>query len=143
MLVSASDICFLDMNYFYFLVLWWQLKMRKIFHQLKNYQTMTEECRWEGQKANLKSSVARKQNTPNFPKNNYFLVPDTHTVWDSPSCVVTDDVSKFGFFSGPFGPFSYKEVLFRIKNQYGDFRRVFRIQSNIYNLLTIFAKHSI
>ena len=32
--------------------------------------------------ANLKTGVSGKQNTPNFPKNQHFLPPDTHTyVW--------------------------------------------------------------
>ena len=30
-------------------------------------------------KANLKTEVTRKQSTPNFPKNEYFLPPETHT----------------------------------------------------------------
>ena len=29
---------------------------------------------------NLKKAVARKQNRPNFRKNDYFLPPDTHSV---------------------------------------------------------------
>ena len=28
---------------------------------------------------NLKTSVSRKQSTPNFPKKDHFLLPDTHT----------------------------------------------------------------
>ena len=31
------------------------------------------------QRANLKTGVSRKQSTPNFPKNEHFLPPDTHT----------------------------------------------------------------
>ena len=30
-------------------------------------------------KANYVSGVTRKQSTPNFPKNQQFLAPDTHT----------------------------------------------------------------
>ena len=32
-----------------------------------------------GKRANLKTGVSRKQSAPKFPKNNYFLPPDTHT----------------------------------------------------------------
>ena len=36
----------------------------------------------QSQKVNLKTEEARKQSTPNFPKNERFLPPDTHTnVW--------------------------------------------------------------
>ena len=33
----------------------------------------------KAKRANLKTGVSRKQSTPNFPKNEYFLPPDTHT----------------------------------------------------------------
>ena len=29
-------------------------------------------------RANLKTDISRKQSTPNFPKNEHFLPPDTH-----------------------------------------------------------------
>ena len=32
----------------------------------------------KGKRANLKTGVSRKQSTPNFPKNEHFLPPDTH-----------------------------------------------------------------
>ena len=32
----------------------------------------------KGKRSNLQMSVWRKQNTPNFPKNEHFLPPDTH-----------------------------------------------------------------
>ena len=33
----------------------------------------------KGKRANLKTGVSRKKSTPNFPKDEHFLPPDTHT----------------------------------------------------------------
>ena len=44
------------------------------------------------QKANLKTGVSRKQNTPNFPKNEHFLPSDTHMY------VCVSGVKKCSFF---------------------------------------------
>ena len=41
--------------------------------------TLGRRIRLYGKSANLKTSVSRKQSTPNFPKNEHFLPPDTHT----------------------------------------------------------------
>ena len=68
-----------------------------------------------GKKANLKMCVSRKQSTPNFPKNEHFLPPDTHTcvgkkylffgkfgvLWDSPFCLITDDITLQIIFKYP------------------------------------------
>ena len=35
-----------------------------------------------GKKANRKTELTRKQSTPNFPKNEHFLFPKTHTYVD-------------------------------------------------------------
>ena len=68
-------------------------------------------------RANLKTGVSRKQSTSNFPKNEHFLPPDTHTYmcvsgdkkcsffgklacfvflkhpfWDSPFCLISDEI---------------------------------------------------
>ena len=43
-------------------------------------------------KANLKTGVKRKQSMSNFPKNNYFLPPDTHTY------VCVSESEKCSFF---------------------------------------------
>ena len=32
----------------------------------------------EAKGANLKTGISRKQSTPNFPKNEHFVTPDTH-----------------------------------------------------------------
>ena len=40
-------------------------------------------------RANPKTGVAKKQSTPNFPKNEHFLPPDMHT------CVCVSGVKKF------------------------------------------------
>ena len=45
---------------------------------------------------NLKTGVSRKQSTPNFPKNEHFLPPDTHTY------VCVSGGKKCSFF-GKFG----------------------------------------
>ena len=47
--------------------------------------------------ANLKTSVSRKQNMPNFPKNENFLHPDTHTY------VCASAGKKCSFFGTGFG----------------------------------------
>ena len=59
------------------------------------------------QKVNLKTGVSRKQSTPNFPKNEHFLPPDTHMY----VCV---SGSKKCSFYGKFG------VLFFFKNPFWD-----------------------
>ena len=46
--------------------------------------------------ANLKTGVSRKQSTPSFPKNKYFLPPDMHTY------VCLSRGKKYSFF-GKFG----------------------------------------
>ena len=38
-----------------------------------------------GKRVNLKTEVTRKQITPNFPKNEHLLPPDTHTYEDETS----------------------------------------------------------
>ena len=35
-------------------------------------------CRQQGKRANLRTAVTRKQNTPNFLKNKYFSPHDAH-----------------------------------------------------------------
>ena len=34
----------------------------------------------QGKRVNLKTGVSRKQSTPNFPKNEHLVPPDTHTM---------------------------------------------------------------
>ena len=70
---------------------------------------------WQGKRANLKTKVARKKKTPNFPKKKHFLPHDTYThvsqgvrnnsfsenfecfvfllplFWDSPFCLIADE----------------------------------------------------
>ena len=53
--------------------------------------------------ANLKTGVSRKQNTPNFPKNEHFLPPDTHT------CMCVSGGNKCLFF-GKFCVLSFLET---------------------------------
>ena len=43
------------------------------------------------QRANLKAGVSQKQNTPSFPKNKYFLPPDTHSFY-----IITDELFHTG-----------------------------------------------
>ena len=46
-------------------------------------------------RVNLKTGVARKQSTPNFPKNEHFLPPDTHMY------VCVSECKKCSFFVLP------------------------------------------
>ena len=54
-------------------------------------------------KANLKTGVSKKQGTPNFPKNEHFLPPYTHT----DVCVSGD---KKCLFFGKFGVLCFLET---------------------------------
>ena len=54
-------------------------------------------------RANLKTVVSRKQSTPNFPKNEHFLPPDTHTY------VCVSGGKKCSFF-GKFGVLCFLET---------------------------------
>ena len=52
------------------------------------------------QKANLKTDVSRKQSTSNFPKNEHFLLIDTHTymcVWGIRNIRFSEILSYFVF----------------------------------------------
>ena len=56
---------------------------------------------------NLKTGVLRKQNTPDFPENEHFLLRDTHTHFsDSPFCLITDHIefssSQIAFIQIPW-----------------------------------------
>ena len=62
------------------LLKWWALKIPRYY----------------GKRANLKTEVTRTQSTPNFPKNERFLPPDTHTY------VCVSGGKKRSFF-GKFG----------------------------------------
>ena len=53
---------------------------------------------------NIKAGVSRKQSTPNFPKNDYFLLPDTHTY-----VRVRVMGKKYSFF-GKFGVLCFLEI---------------------------------
>ena len=55
-------------------------------------------------RTNLKTGVSRKQSTPNFPKNEHFLPPDTHTY------VCVSGGKKCSFF-GKFGVLCFLETL--------------------------------
>ena len=52
---------------------------------------------------NLKRGISRKQSTPNFPKNEHFLLPDTHTY------VCVSGGKKCSFF-GKFGVLCFFEI---------------------------------
>ena len=52
---------------------------------------------------NLKMGVPRKQSTPNFPKSEHFLTPDTHAY------VCVSGVKKCSFF-GKFGLLCFLET---------------------------------
>ena len=54
-------------------------------------------------RANLKTGVLRKQNTPNFPKNKHFLPPDTYTH-------VCISGGKKCLFVGKFGVLCFHET---------------------------------
>ena len=80
-------------------------------------------------RANLKTGVSRKQSTPDFPKNEHILPPDTPMCayqglryvrfsenlacfvflklpfWDSPFCLINDDIKTF-----PSSVFAYNEI---------------------------------
>ena len=47
---------------------------------------------WSLLRANLKTGVWRKQSTPNFPKKEHFLPAEKHPFWDSPFCLITEDL---------------------------------------------------
>ena len=53
---------------------------------------------------NLKTSVSRKQSTPNFPKSKHFLPPNTHTY-------VRVSGGKKCLFFGKFGVLCFLEIL--------------------------------
>ena len=42
-------------------------------------QTLSHKSSVSGKRTNLKTSISRKQRTPNFSKNEHFLPSDTHT----------------------------------------------------------------
>ena len=64
--------------------------------------------RQQGQRANLLTGLSRKQSTPNFPRNEHFLPPDTHTyVCVSGRCV--SGGKKCSFFE-QFGVFCFIET---------------------------------
>ena len=54
-------------------------------------------------RVNLRTGVSRKQSTPNFPKNEHFLPPDTHTF------VCVSGGKKCSFF-GEFGTLCFLET---------------------------------
>ena len=48
--------------------------------KLPEFKLLYKTIRWQyGKKTNFKMGVSRKQSTPNFLKNDYFLPPDMHT----------------------------------------------------------------
>ena len=62
---------------------------------------LIRKCFFVGNKA--KGRISRKQSTPNFPKNEHFLPPDTHKY----VCVAGD--KKCSFF-GKFGVLYFLET---------------------------------
>ena len=53
-----------------------------------------------GKRANLKTNVSRKQSTPNFPKKEHFLPPDTHT--HVRNSRFSENLACFVFLKHPF-----------------------------------------
>ena len=97
----------------------WKKKRFSLLHKcsLLDIQNRLAKMLWtqplrDGIQANIKTGVSRKQSTPDFPKNENFLPPDTHTYvvrfsgnlaccvflkhsfWDSPFCLITDEFER-------------------------------------------------
>ena len=80
---------------------------------------ITHFCRQSAKSANLKKGVSRKQNTPNFPKNEHFSLPDTHKLFSC--CILTEygdntcvsGGKKCSFF-GKFGELCFLETRLEI-----------------------------
>ena len=62
-------------------LLWqlWRTKYVKYFPKLKSKTVREIYNLVVDLKKHLKMSISRRRSTPNFPKNKYFLPPDTHT----------------------------------------------------------------
>ena len=66
--------------------------------------------------ANLKTSVSRKQNTLNLPKNEHFLPPDTHNVSGGKKCSFFGKSSVLCFLETPVLRFALLFYYRRIAN---------------------------
>ena len=108
--VSGLFLCFLSFIFTFFYINLWVIFIIFIFHF--KYWIKSSVIRRKGKYQN---GCFKKQSTTNFPKNENFLPPDTHTcmcvsagggggkkcsffgkiwcaLWDSPFCLNTDEV---------------------------------------------------
>ena len=84
---TKNQLSYVLLNLFTKLYLYWWTLMSKsvtfnfiVLVMLKYFQREQPINRRQlGKRTNLKTVVSRKQSTPNFPKNEHFLPPDTHT----------------------------------------------------------------